>query len=269
MLLGKGDVRVVDAFGNTRLAAIVDGAHRITLGPRPLFVEGVDTRLTAFRAAFRISPDYLTARHQVHEGDVVIGNPWHDAISGTIRLRPPDGWRITPRIHEFTIPSGGQLKLPITLVFAQRVMTGPTFAEAQVDLVADRAYRLDVRTPLEVGMKGVEFIASWRLDDVNSADLLIDQSVTNTGNQPLTLTAYVSAPGMSRQRRSMGRLQPNQTATRTFRLRDGATMLAGRTVRLGVIDASGARLNRALEISERVAPVSVTGAPVGQEPAAR
>ncbi len=118
-------------------------------------------------------------------------------------------------------------------------------------------------------MKDVEFIAYWRLDGVNSADLLIDQSVTNTGDRPLTLTAYVSAPGMSRQRRSMGRLQPNQTATRTFRLRNGATMLAGRTVRLGVIDASGARLNRALEIPERVSPVSVTGAPVGQQPASR
>ncbi len=266
MLLSKGDVLVVDAFGNTRPAEIVDGMHRVPLGPRPLFVEGVDTRLVAFRAAFRISPAYLTARHQVHEGDVLIGNPWQDAISGTIRLRPPDGWRITPRIHEFTIPSGGELKLPISLVFGQGMLTGPTFAEAQVDLVADRGYRLNVRAPLEVGMKDLEFIASWRLDGVNSADLLIDQSVTNTGDRPLTLTAYVSAPGMSRQRRSMGRLQPNQTTTRTFRLRDGATTLAGRTIRLGVIDESGARLNRALKIPERVGrtPVSVTGVPDGR-----
>ncbi len=267
MLLSKGDVRVVDAFGNTRPAAVVNGVHRVPLGPRPMFVEGVDTRLAAFRAAFRISPDYLTARHQVHEGDVLVGNPWVEAISGTIRLKPPDGWRITPRIHEFTIPPGGELKLPISLVFGQRVLTGPTFAEAQVDLVADREYRLKVRVPLEVGIKDVEFIAYWRLDAVNSADLLINQSVTNTGDRPLSLTAYVSAPGVSRQHRSLGHLQPNQTATRTFRLLGGATTLAGRTVRLGVIDESGARLNRALKIPERVGrmPVSVTGVAAGKE----
>ena len=52
-------------------------------------------------------------------------------------------------------------------------------------------------------------------------------------------------------RRPIGVLQPGQTATPTFRLRDAARLLAGRSVRLGVIDEGGTRLNRVLEIGDR------------------
>jgi hypothetical protein len=252
MLLADGPVDVVDAFGNRHATLPTDGAHDIPLAARPVFVEGVDPRLVRFRASFRISPEYLTSRHQVHEGDVLLGNPWNDTISGTIRLRPPAGWRITPRIHTFSIQPGGQAKLPISLIFTNRMLTGSTFAEARVELIADREYDLSLRAPLEVGVKDLEFVAYWQRDHLRegSTDLIITESVTNTGNSGVTLTAFVSAPGISRQRRSIGGLGPGQTATRTFRLANGAKLLPGRRVRVGVITQDGARLNRSLEIPQ-------------------
>jgi hypothetical protein len=250
MLLADGPVDVVDAFGN-RLATLPnDGVHHIPLATRPVFIEGVDPRLVRFRASFRISPEYLTSRHQLHEGNVVLGNPWSDTISGTIRLRPPPGWRITPRIHRFSIRPGGEVSLPISLIFTNRLLTGSAFAEARVELIADREYNLNLRAPLEVGVQDLEFVAYWQRDTLrkDSTDLIITESVTNTGDRRVTLTAFVSAPGISRQRRSIGGLQPGQTATRTFRLTDGAILLPGRRVRIGVITQDGARLNRILEI---------------------
>ena len=255
MLLASGPVDVVDAFGNRRPTLPDNGVHHIPLATRPVFVEGVDPRLVRFRASFRISPDYLTSRHQVHEGDVLLGNPWSDTISGTIRLRPPAGWRITPRIHTFSIEPGGEAKLPISLIFTNRLLTGSAFAEAQVELIADREYNISLRAPLEVGVQDLEFVAYWQRDTLrkDSTDLIITESITNTGNSGVTLTAFVSAPGISRQRRLIGGLQPGQTATRTFRLTDGARLLPGRRVRVGVITQDGARLNRILEIpGERV-----------------
>ena len=183
---------------------------------------------------------------------MLLGNPWNSTITGTIRLRPPAGWRITPRIHRFSIPPGGQAKLPISMVFKQRLLTGVAFAEAEVDLTADREYRLRVLAPLEVGVQGLEFAAHWRIADDrgDSADLIITETVTNTSDQRVNLTAYVSAPGLSRQRRSIGGLGPGQTAVRSFRLADGQRLMSGRRVHLGVIAESGARLNRVLEIPE-------------------
>ena len=255
LLLADGPVEVVDAFGNRRTTLPVDGVHHIPLAARPVFVERVDPRLVRFRASFRISPDYLTAHHQVHDGDVLLGNPWNDTISGTIRLRPPAGWRITPRIHRFSIQPGGQTRLPISLIFTNNLLTGSAFAEAEVELIADREYNLRLRAPLEVGVQDLEFVAYWHRDhSEDSTDLIITESVTNTGNSGVTLTAFVSAPGLSRQRRSIGSLQPGQTATRTFRLADGARLLPGRRVRIGIITQDGARLNRILDIPDLIAP---------------
>ena len=86
-----------------------------------------------------------------------------------------------------------------------------------------------------------------------SPDLVITQSVTNTGSSTVNLTAYVSAPGLSRQRRSIGGLQRGQTATRTFRLPDGAALLAGRQVRIGIVTQE--------EAGEDIVPGTIKSAP--------
>jgi hypothetical protein len=252
MLLADGPVSVVDAFGNRRTVFPEDGAHTFTVGRRPLFIEGVDGRLASFRAQVAIRPSFIPARYQVHEREVVLGNPWNVTISGTIRLEPPVNWRITPRIHPFVVRPGAETRLPISVVFDRSAITAPTRIEAEVELTADRDYRLRVHTDLDVGWKNIEFAADWSVqanDRTGADDLVITQQVTNTGDGPVNLDVYVSAAEVSRQRRAIGALGPNQTAVRTFRVPGGAHLLAGKRVRVGVTERDGtARLNRFLDI---------------------
>jgi hypothetical protein len=251
MLLAPGPVEVVDAFGGRREVEPQDGAHAIGLGARPLFIEGVDPKLVAFRAAFGIQPSFLTARHQVHECDMLLGNPWSVTISGTLRLHAPEGWRVTPGTHRFTIAPGATEALPISVVFSQRAPTGGARIEGEVELIADRPYRFRVHTNLEVGLENIEFAAHWRVardDRAGTDDLIVTQSITNNGPRPVVLHAYVSAPGLSRQHRPIGTLPPGRKTMRTFRLPDGARLLAGKRIRVGVIDGDGARLNRIMQI---------------------
>ena len=130
----------------------------------------------------------------------------------------------------------------------------PRYAtEAHIELTADRDYRLRPLTDMEIGMRDVEFSAHWRLaggDDAKADDLIINQSVTNTGPEVLNLVVYLSGPGIARRRHTIGGLLPNQTITRSFRVPDGALLLAGKDVRLGVIEQGGARMNRVLSIPE-------------------
>ena len=98
-----------------------------------------------------------------------------------------------------------------------------------------------------IGMQDIEFAAHWRLAEP-SGDLIVNQYVTNTGTTPVNLVVYVSAPGMPRQQRAIGVLDPGQTATRDFRFVNGAQRLAGKDVYLGIIERGGARLNRVLSI---------------------
>ncbi len=268
MLLAGGRVEVVDAFGNRRAVEPLNGTHVVQLGPRPVFVEGVDPRLTRFRAGLEINPAYIAARHRMHEGELVLNNPWNDAITGTVRLQAPAGWRITPRIHHFSIAPREQARLPISLVFSQRVLTGRASLEAHVELAADREYRLRARLDMEIGMRDVEFAAHWRLaggDGTDADDLIIEQHVTNTGDEVLNLVAYLSGPGIARQRRAVGGLQPGQTAMRSFRVTGGALLLAGTDVHIGVIEQGGARLNRVLSIPQ-IGDVAVAGHPQSQSP---
>jgi hypothetical protein len=251
MLLAQGPVQVVDAFGGQREVSAHDGAHTIGLEARPIFIEGVDAKLTAFRAAFGIQPSFLTARHQVHECDLLLRNPWSVTISGTLRLQTPQGWRITPGTHRFTIAPGGTETLPISVVFSQRAPTGGARIEGEVELIADREHRFRVHANLAVGLENIEFSAHWRAvrnGRTGADDLLVTQTVINNGQSPIVLHAYVAAPGLSRQRRPIGTLPPGQKAVRTFRLADGARLLAGKRIRVGVIDGAGARLNRVMAI---------------------
>ncbi|MCH8165350.1 MAG: hypothetical protein IH889_07050 [Planctomycetes bacterium] len=252
MLLAEGHVDVVDAFGNRRTVQRHEGLHSIALGPRPVFIEHVDGRLARFRAAVAIRPGFIPARSEVHDAHLVLANPWDATISGTIRIRPPAGWRITPRLHRFLIRPDEEMSLPISLVFGRSTLPGHTRVEAQIEMTADRDYRLQVHADLEVGMMGIEFSAQWHVaknDHGEADDLIITQYVTNRGDQPVNLDAFVLSEAATRLRRAITALDPGQTAVRTFRLTNGVFLLAGKQVRLGVIERDGtARLNRVLEI---------------------
>ncbi len=126
------------------------------------------------------------------------------------------------------------------------MLAGPARVEAQVELTADRDYRVQVGTDLEVGLKNVEFASGWR---AAGDDLIVSLAVTNTGAEPLYLQAYVTAPGISQHRRPYATLDAGRTAVRTFRLEGGASILAGRRIHVGVTERGGsARLNRVLDI---------------------
>ncbi|MHC4785811.1 MAG: hypothetical protein ACYTE6_07575, partial [Planctomycetota bacterium] len=244
MLLAEGPVQVVDAFSGRRDVEPRDGVHTVDLGPRPLFIEGVDPGLAAFRAGFGIQPSFLTARHQVHECEMLLSNPWSNTITGTLRLQAPEGWRVTPRIHRFAVPPGQIEALPISVVMRPGAPTGGARIEGEVELIADRPYRLRVHANLNVGLENIEFAAHWRVDRnerTGTDDLIVTQTITNNGPRPVALYAYVSAPGMSRQRHPVGNLTPGQKTVQTFRLPDGARLLAGKRIRVGVIDDDGVR----------------------------
>ena len=255
MRLADGPVEVVDAFGNRRTVEPREGVHTIDLGPRPLFIEGVDDRLASFRAAVAIEPAFVPARHQIHEHEVVLSNPWDTTIFGTIRLEPPPDWRITPRVHRFVVLANDEVRLPISIVLKRNTLSGHSRVEAEIDLTADREYRIRVHADLDVRLESIELEARWRRAPNPRGgpdDLVITQHVTNTGDGLLNLDVFVSAPGIGRHSEAIVALEPNQTTVRTFRLENAADRMAGRRLRYGVTERDGTgRLNRLLEIGVR------------------
>jgi hypothetical protein len=246
MVLADGPVRTTDLLGNTRTVDLRDGVHTIPVGRLPSFIEGVDGRLASFRAAISIEPRFLPARHQVHEARLLLQNPWDVALAGTVQFDPPPGWRVTPRVAQFTISPAGEHELPIELVLERGALAGPSALDARIDLVAEREYTVNARVMVHVGLQEVGFAAHWH---AAGEDLVVIQAVTNMGTGLLDLFGFVSAPGIARQRRDFATLASGQTAIRSFRVPGGLKRLAGGQLQVGVAERDGtARLNQVLEI---------------------
>ncbi len=252
MLLANGPVDVVNVFGNRKTIHPVDGVHTVALSTMPVFIEHANLNLAKFRAGVSIQPGFVPARRQAHEQELSLSNPWDVPITAQIRLRPPKGWRISPRSHNVTLQPGEQRQVPITLTFAPGVIADHTQVAIEIEVAADQEYHIEVQADLDVGLKDVRLSTHWqavRNDQTGTYDLTITMYVTNTSDRALSFDGYLSAPEISRQRRPIATLAPNRTAVKIFRIPDGAALLAGKSVRIGIVERGGnARLNHILNI---------------------
>ena len=250
--LGPGPIRVTDPFGNT---SIVTGSESraIPLTSMPVFVEGVDINLLRFRSSVRIEPAYLPARAERHTLNIVIENPWRTAISGVIRLAEPAAWAMSPRIISFALQDGEKKSFPFTVSLGVGEPAGAREIIAEVTLSSERRYPiLRLPVPLEIGLETVQLLPSYRYvpgEDGKMSDIMVTALVTNLGPTPLTLEAFIQAPGVRAQEAPISALAPGESATRRFVLPGAAQALRGKNVVVGLREINGTgRLNKVVEV---------------------
>jgi hypothetical protein len=248
-------VRVVDPFGNTSRVELINGAHEIPLTETPVFIEGVDVDLALFRAGFTVEPSFVPAEATVHQLEVVLRNPFPAGISGRLRIAEPglDRWKIEPRLFAFSIPPGGEQRLPIEVSFGLAEEAGVRTVVAEVELNAIREYPvLRVSAPLEIGLSTLQMTPTYtfvRNEQGVLADLIVNVSIINQGDRATTLRAFAVAPGYAREQAPVSALGPGQSTVLRFTYKDGVQRLRGERVRVGLIEVDGAgRLNKSVTI---------------------
>ncbi|MHC5003322.1 MAG: hypothetical protein ACYTJ0_09375 [Planctomycetota bacterium] len=237
VVLGGDQLQAVDAFGNPRPLPVDGDRRELHLTPLPQFVEGVDRELARFRVAFSLEPPDLPTEARVHRRELRLTNPWNVPVSGTVYLEEGDQWQATPRANPFTIAPHETIGLPLTLVPSRSMIAGPRVLRAEIELTASRPYRFRASAPLEAGLPDLELLESWRrVTDpaTGREDVVVRLDVRNTSDRPMSLVAFVQAPGAGLQRQPIGRLDPGTVATRTFTLADGGARLAGGSLYVGV-----------------------------------
>jgi hypothetical protein len=263
MYLGADPVRVIDAFGNERRVAEVNGRHDIELSPTPSFILGIDPELAAFRATFAFEPTILPTANRRLPATVVVHNPWDVSVTGTARFSGDEPWRIAPRVLDISLDPGETARLPITIVPTRGLVEGQRTIAAEFELLGRRSYRFTAEAPVHVGLPGIEVLRSWRLvrsETSGRTDLEIRLQVTNDSGAPRSLEAFVRATGMGTERRPIGLLEPGQTAFRTVRIPGGATIYSGRVIRVGVDDRErSARLTQELRLPVFDSSVAIGG----------
>lgn len=254
--LGPGPITVTDMFGNTRPADPLPGRPDhvlIPLGSAPLFVEGVDVNLLRLRAGVKLTPAYIPARAERYELNLEVTNPWRSPVTGAVRLAEPVEWEMSPRVIAFALKAGETRRFPFNVALGVGEQSGARTITAELDLTSDRRFpTLRLELPVEVGLDSIQMLPSFRyvagaggmMDDV-----MVSLLVTNLDEQPVTLEAFVRAPGLRAQQAPISSLAPGESAVRRFVFPGAAKSLRGKYVLTGLKEVAGTgRLNKPLLI---------------------
>src|SRR5690606_20995272 len=111
-------------------------------------------------------------------------------FSGTIELRPPEGWEATfaePGGARFTLLPGERLAAPVQLRFPYNSYAGVKKLEAHVTLRSgNREHRMRIPLLLKLGLKGVGLRTTAFRD---GQDVVVEQTITNYGDAPINYSA--------------------------------------------------------------------------------
>lgn len=257
-------LRVLDIFGNaTIVQPDASGLLSIPLAESPVFIEDADADLSLFIAGFKVTPSLVSAINTVHDHELILTNPYPVRITGDIQLpqQQPAGpsapagaatpgreWRFSATAPlPFSIPPGGQQRIPFSFSFPAQEEAGPRTIQAIVRLQASRTYPpMRLSAPIEIGLEDLELqIATSRSPTVDGPDVVLLATVTNSGRASRTLRVDVVAPRQARQEQAISNLGPGETVVRRFVFPAGAAALRGTRIRATLSDVDGAeRLNR-------------------------
>src|SRR5690606_28173152 len=92
-----GRATQVDLWGNTRPlgqdeAGRQEGRAAVPVGAMPTLIVGVDADLTRLRSTVRLDREAIESAFEPHEVRILLQNVFETPVSGTIELRPPEGW---------------------------------------------------------------------------------------------------------------------------------------------------------------------------------
>jgi hypothetical protein len=257
MYLGPDPV-AIDVWGNRTALPIKDNRHQWQLGKMPIFIEGIDPELAMFRAAFKLDDPFIESLQMPHERTLTLTNYWTRTISGYMYLTDPESWRLTPRRRFFSIASGQSTQIPVTLIFPVSEVSGHKQLQARLDFTADQQYQVKLSTPMELGLKDVQFDASLSSQPgkkPGTTDLMITALVTNRSSQTLSIQVFTNIPGYPRQQRSIPVLGPGQSIVQRFRIADTGPADAGKRIRVGLRQTRGAAvINKVLTVADANQP---------------
>lgn len=235
----------IDMFGNRSEIEATGGRNRMELTTAPRFIHGIDMEIARFRASFRMDPPTVPSIHAVHDRELVVTNPWGRPINGKLRITGPTRWEVRPKIHHFSIPPGGEARLPIKVTFPINETAGEKSVTAHVTLDAEQRHEFDIAAPVKVGLDHIEFRSDLALEYPKdrargaSPDIVLTMHVTNTGDEDDSFYAFATVPGHPRQQRIVAPLKAGQTVVKRFRYPGAGTKLAGKNVRVGLRQTDG------------------------------
>ncbi|MCK4661059.1 MAG: hypothetical protein KAV82_16185 [Phycisphaerae bacterium] len=233
-------IRAVDLWGrSTTLEHTSKGIHRLSIGPQPVFVDGIERWVVVFQRELELLPESVSFSLGTHQHAVRIVNPSRGVLIGKLSLEVPESWEVRPRNVQFSIPVGEQAIFPVELRYSHNEPAGEKIIVADVQLSGVEAYHMRVPLRFELGIKDVDV---WGYATVHGDRLIIRHAVRNRSNEALSFRAYAAAPGRDRQYKIILGLEPGKSTAREYRF-ENAEELLGKSIRVSLREVNGPRMH--------------------------
>ncbi len=229
LYLGR-ELYATDIWGRRSRIPTVDRLATVAMGRLPVFVTGIDARLSRTRRSFTLRGGVIEASYQRHTVQLQFENGFSMPLVGQIRLRAPDGWKLDPQFVSFHLAAGERATVPVTVVVPYDETTGMKEIIGDFHVPGDAPLRFRALAPVHLEMKSARTAA---LGYVRDGRLIIEQEITNRSDAPITLRAYVQVPGRPMVSHMITDLKPLATVTRTYEL-PFETSLTGKQALVGI-----------------------------------
>jgi hypothetical protein len=239
----------MDLWGNAMPVVQADGAKADTVlvdvGPMPFVLIGVDLAVAQMRASVGFDQPLLESSFQPHTRHIHFTNSGGSTISGSMKLTGPKGWLLTPSVFSFSLDPGEVFDRDVTIEFPYNSFAGAKTVTADFQVQGEKNTQFSVPIVMSLGLSDVG-MQTMALRDKN--DLIVQQMISNYGDQPIDYTAFAVYPGQARQERLVTHLGPGRTIIKLYRF-PNVTFIPNAKVRSGLKEVEGTRiLNSETEI---------------------
>jgi len=243
ILLGDSStVKAINLWGEqTRFAVDPEtGQQKLPVGSMPLVIRGCSKSLARWRLAMQFETGRLASATGVHLEHLIGRNTFEQGVSGTVTIHTPAEWEIEPRTFPIQVGRGEKFRLPAQITLPPHATLGTELIPIDVDLDADRKYRIRLYRPLEIGLGDVELnVVDRRLDN----DILeIEQTLINktAPAELLNFECSLFIPGSKRQKKLITKQGPGESVK--FYYAPGADNLKGKELWLRAEQLGGRRV---------------------------
>ena len=232
---------MIDLWGNVTPLPRTRGSSdsvQLSIGSMPMFLCDIDGPQAQLRASVAIDQPLLESSFRPHQRHITFVNPNGQPIAGTLHLRVPAGWTVNPPIFNFSLNGGEKFDREITLSFPYNSFAGAKILNCDfaVQGIANSKFTVPVEMRLGLSDVGMQTLALRDGDDV-----IVQQMVSNYGEQPINYSAFALVPDQARQERLVSNLAPGQTIIKAYRFTH-VQRKPGATVRVGLHEMNGVRV---------------------------
>ncbi|MDB5297083.1 MAG: hypothetical protein JWO31_3066 [Phycisphaerales bacterium] len=211
----------------------------LTVSRTPMFLVDIDGQLMQTRASVSVDRPLIESTFQSHTRRLRFTNGYRSPVTGSVRLKPPPGWTVSPAVLPFALGPGERFEQDVTLELPYNTLAGPRTIDAQFIL---RAAGGDVAFAVPVGVSlGLSDVATQTVAVRDGDAVVVLQTITNYGDKPIDYTAYAILPGQPRQERLVTALAAGQATMKRYKF-PAEGLKAGAKVRAGIKETAGMRI---------------------------